>query len=218
MDTYAAMRHGKTLKKADAMLYWLGFIALIGILCFVGFWNLGEADVRRFDEARHAVNGYEMHVSGNKLVTTYRWEADTWNAKPPMSAWLIDLFFDLFGVSAFSMRAYSAAAVVLCAAAAAVFVLRRYGRLESLFTLLAVACSEILIEDHFMRTADADALYVLFFTLAMLCMLNTDRNLKWYYGSAFFFGCAFLTKSFHAAAIPVICFVHAYRERHLTAL
>ncbi len=193
--------------------FWTLFLALAAAFCFLAFFRLGDGAVSIWDEARHGVNGYEMAKTGDWLVTTFRFQPDTWNAKPPLSAWLIALSFRLFGVSAFSMRLYSSAAMTLCALAVALYALKRFGRLESLVTLLFFLSSRTLLETGFMRYADANSLYTLFFTLSMLCMLESERDVRAYYGSAFFFMLAFLTKSFHALLIPLICLCFALCRR-----
>ena len=57
---------------------------------------------------------------------------------------------------------------------------------------------------HYARYGELDAFFQLFFTLSMLCMLESRRNARFHYGGAFFFALAFMTKSYHAALIPLI--------------
>ena len=189
-------------------IYWLLLAALLTAGGFLLFTQLGEAPISDCDEARHGVNAYEMMQSGDYLVSTYRGETDYWNLKPPLSLYSIILGFQLFGFNAFGMRFYSALSMLLTMAVLALWMKRRYGSVASLGALgFMLACS-MIYGPHFARFGDADAQMVLFYTIAMLCMLESRKNLRWLYGSAVCFGLAFMSKSWHAALIPVTCFLY----------
>ena len=64
--------------------------------------------------------------------------------------------------------------------------------LAALVALLAIAANATVYGLHFARFGDADSQYQLFFTLAMLCLLLSDGDFRWLYGSGLFFGLAFL--------------------------
>jgi 4-amino-4-deoxy-L-arabinose transferase-like glycosyltransferase len=209
----ALYRHRKEWAVVRKAGFWSLFLTLTAAFCYLCFCRLGDGAVSIWDEARHGINGYEMYKTNDWLVTTFRFQPDTWNAKPPLSAWLIALSFRLFGVSAFSMRLYSAVSVALCALTVSLYVSKRFGKLESLITLLFFLSSQTVFETGFTRYADANSLFVLFFTLSMLCMLESERDLRAYYGSAFFFMLAFMTKSFHALLIPFVCLCFALYRR-----
>lgn len=76
------------------------------------------------------------------------------------------------------------------------FVRRCYGRLEALFTLGFLAANTTPFIAHMIRAGDADSLYVLLFTLAMLAMLRVEKNQKYLYACGLFFALAFLAKAF----------------------
>ena len=193
------------------MIYIFCFCLLLAILGHLGFMKLGASHLISYDESRHGVNAYEMCQTGDAFVTTYQYQADNWNAKPPLSTWIIALNFKLFGASAFSLRLYSVLSLIACAVIVSIYALKRFGRLESLFVLLLTAAipSEHLLTVHFFRFGDADMLYTLFFTIAMLFMLESRKSVRMYYGCAAFFVLAFFTKSLHAFVIPVTCLVNA---------
>lgn len=184
--------------------YFIGFILLIGLICFLSFYKLDAKYVDPWDEARHGVNAYEMYKEGKLIKSTYLYETDYYNLKPPLSMWCIMLSFGIFGANVFALRIYSALCYVLLSIIVGCFVKKTYGRAEALFTLGFLAANTTPFLAHMVRAGDADSLYVLLFTLAMLSMLQIEKNQKYLYACGFFFALAFLTKSFHAGAIAAV--------------
>lgn len=188
--------------------YWMLLGLLLAISVLLLFDNLGTMDIQWADESRHGVNAYEMMESGDYLVTTYLGEVDYWNLKPPLSCYAIMVGYKLFGYNAFGLRFYSAASMFGTMVLLALWMKKRYGSVASLVSQLFLMACTILYGWHFARFGDADSMYVLFYTIAMLCMLESQRDFRWMYGSAACFGLAFMTKSWHAALIPVTCFLY----------
>ena len=184
--------------------YFIGFILLMGLICFLSFYKLDAKYVDPWDEARHGVNAYEMAKEGNLIRSTYLYETDYYNLKPPLSMWCIMISFAVFGTNVFALRVYSALCYVLLSIIVGLFVKKTYGRTEALFTLGFLAANTTPFIAHMIRAGDADSLYVLLFTLAMLSMLRIKKNQTYLYGCGFFFALAFLTKSFHAGVIVAI--------------
>ena len=193
-------------------------IALLSLIGYLVFGLLGDMYIADYDEARHGVNAYEMIRNEDYLVHTYQGQTDTWNLKPPLSFWLIALSYRLFGYNAFALRFFSALAMLLASGALAFWAYRRTGAWAGIFVLLAIAANGTLYGLHFARYGDADAQYQLFFTLAMLCLLVSDTDFRWLYGSALCFGLAFLEKGAHAFTIPAVCFVTLLCTRRLREL
>lgn len=185
------------------LLGWLLILALLTAGGFLLFTKLGDTGISDCDEARHGINAYEMLQSGDPVVTTYRGEPDYWNLKPPLTEYCILLGFQLFGFNALGLRFYSAVSMMLTMAILAVWTKRRYGLAASAGTLLMLLGCSFIYGPHFARFGDADAQMVLFYVIAMLCMLDSRRNIRLLYGSALCFGLAFMSKSWHAALIPV---------------
>lgn len=193
------------VQKAVALLLILAALYLLG---FIVFTNLGELRILDYDEARHGINAYEMIRNDDYIVQTNQGEADYWNLKPPLSFWAITLSYRLFGYNSFALRFHSALAVLLTGIAIAAWFFKRKAYAPAFIAILAILASSSINGDHFARTGDADALYQLFFTLAMLFMLSSTKKFEWLYGSALCFGLAFLCKATHAFLIPAICFFH----------
>ena len=195
---------GRWNKKQLDICYFAGFILLIGLICFLSFYKLDAKYVDPWDEARHGVNAYEMYKDGNLIRSTYLYDTDYYNLKPPLSMWCIMASFAVLGTNVFALRAYSALCYVILSIVTGCFVRKSYGRLEALFTLGFLAANTTPFIAHMIRAGDADSLYVLLFTLAMLAMLHIEKNQKYLYACGLFFALAFLTKSFHAGVIVVI--------------
>ena len=179
-------------------------VILFAWLTFLCFYKLDVKYVDPWDEARHGVNAYEMLKQGNLIESTYRYETDYYNLKPPLSMWSIMLSMLIFGKSVFSLRFASVLFYLILALAVVCFARRRYGKTAALFSLMLLAANTTPFIAHMVRAGDADSLYVLLFSLAMLCMLQIRENHQKLYWCGFFFALAFLTKSFHAGVIVAI--------------
>lgn len=173
----------------------------IGVLCF---YKLGVKYVDPWDEARHGVNAYEMLQRGNLFQNTYLYQTDLYNLKPPFSMWCLMVSFALLGAGTFSLRFYSGVCYLILAVVCGRFVWKRYGKLASFLTLGLLAANTTPFAAHMVRAGDADSLYVLFFTLAMLFMLKVSEKQSNLYWCGLFFALAFLTKSYHAFLIVAI--------------
>ncbi|EHJ01417.1 glycosyl transferase family protein [Clostridium sp. DL-VIII] len=193
----------KLIKYAEAQ-YILLAGSVIFFIAYICFRNLGTFPINNWDEARHGISGYEMIKNNQYIINTYAYEKDYWNLKPPLSFWIIALCIKSFGVSMFSIRFYSAISLLILTTLIGIFVLKRYGKIESLVSLLSFSASTQLYVKHVGRHADADALFILLFTISMISMLYIKDNKKFLYISGLSFGLAFLTKSFHSFLLVII--------------
>ena len=198
--------------------YWLGFLLLLTGAGFLLFSRLGDFVICECDEARHGANAYEMLQSGNYVVSTYEGEVDYFNLKPPLSFYGIMLGYRLFGFTALGLRFYSALSMFLCIAIVALWLKRRCGSIASLGSLLFFIGCFAIYGRHFARFGDADALMTLFYTVGILCMLDSRRKIRYLYGTALCFGLAFMAKSWHAALLPVTCLIYLCVTRDIRRL
>ena len=196
--------NGKQGEEQGSWWYWSLFALALLVVCFLSFYQLDAKYVDPYDEARHGVNAIEMFQQGKLIESTYGYETDYYNLKPPLSMWGIMLGFLLLGKNVLALRAYSAVCYVILVACVGLFTKRNYGRLESLLAMGFLAINTAPFEAHMVRAGDADSLYVLWFTLAMLCMMEIPKKKQNLYWCGLFFALAFLTKSFHAGMIVVI--------------
>lgn len=185
-------------------LYQFLFVVLSLWLAFLCFYKLDVKYVDPWDEARHGVNAYEMQREGRLVESTYLYETDYYNLKPPMSMWMLMLSMKLFGSNVFALRFPSALCYLILALVTAGFLRKRYGTACALVCLAFFSANTTPFLAHMIRAGDADSLYVLIFTLAMLAMLKIREKQENLYWCGFLFALAFLTKSYHAGVIAVI--------------
>jgi len=184
------------------------FLLLLALSVFSCFYALGSLPVSSWDEARHGVNAYEMMKTGNLIINTYNYTPDYWNLKPPMSFWSIILGFKLFGYGVIGLRFYSAFSMFLIIAICAIFIYKQCGRFACILTIGLLSTNQIFYVFHFARSGDADALFALFFTVSIISLYYLNKNIRFSYVNGLCFALAFLTKSWHALLIPVICILY----------
>lgn len=183
--------------------YWIWFVMLGAMTAFLCFRCLGIGAIDSWDEARHGISAYEMMQNGNYLVNTFMGEADYWNVKPPLSFLTVAAGFSLFGYTAVGLRFFSALSYLVTVICTGLFT-RRYGHFTSLLIMAFLAANYFPFKAHLVRAGDADSLYLLLFTLAMLAMLKIKEDQRWLYACGLCFSLAFLTKSFHAGMIAAV--------------
>lgn len=193
----------KTILNLFEKYFWLFFAAGILVLAFYCFRCLDVQYVDSWDEARHGVNAYEMIQNGDYIRHTYNYEVDDWNLKPSISYWAIVLGFRLFGYTVLGLRFFSALAYLITGILCALYA-RRWSKEASILTLGFFCANERPLSAHLARAGDADSLYLLFFTAAILLMFLVKKKHKYLYGCGLFFSLAFLTKSWHAGIIMAI--------------
>lgn len=194
-----------TDKKIIEIVFRIMFISMLLLFTFLCLYKLGEGAIQDWDEARHGVSAYEMVKNNEWVVTTYGNEIDYWNLKPPLSEWMIILGYYVFGFTPLGLRIYSAIAMILTALISGIFVYKYSGRFTALFVLLCFSGTEPLLFIHCARTGDADSLYILFYTTAVVMFCNYYRKGDaGLYFSCLFFSLAFLTKSWHAGCIGIL--------------
>lgn len=184
--------------------YWFIFAGLAVFAAMLCFLRLDTGYVASWDEARHGISAYEMIQNRNFIVNTYNYDVDYWNLKPPLSFYGIMLGFGVFGYSVMGLRFYSALSYFLICMICALFMKKHHGKMSSLLTYAFLCCNYLMLTLHGARAGDADALYQLLFTIAMLAMMEIPENKSRSYICGVCFSLAFLTKSYHAGIILVI--------------
>jgi 4-amino-4-deoxy-L-arabinose transferase-like glycosyltransferase len=120
------------------------------------------------DEARNAINAIEMYLRGFSLITTFEFQPDLWNTKPPLMIWMMSAGMTLFGPSEWALRLPSALAAMGTLSCTLFFVRRITGSLAT-----AVAAAAVLLlspgffGEHGARTADFDAPLTFFVTAGL---------------------------------------------------
>jgi len=93
----------------------VGYVVLMGLIYFPIFAHLETLPVRIYDEARLAINAYEMFNNGNWIVTYFDGQPDMWNTKPPLFIWFQVIGMQIFGVGELALRLPSGiATLIIC--------------------------------------------------------------------------------------------------------
>ena len=174
------------------------YVILAALMYMPIFGHLDALPIRIWDEARLAINAYEMLNDGDYIVTHFEGKPDMWNTKPPLLIWVQVFFMKILGVNELSVRLPSAIAAFFTSLVLLIF---SHKYLEKFWfgfiTVFVLITSHGYINFHSSRTGDYDALLTLFTTLSGLLFFAycEARNHKYLY---LFFLCtalAVLTKS-----------------------
>ncbi|KAA3633003.1 MAG: glycosyltransferase family 39 protein [Bacteroidetes bacterium] len=176
-------------------IIWLVVLILI---YFPVFSHLDTLPIRKYDEARLAINAYEMLENKNLLVTTYHGKPDMWNTKPPLMIWLQALCMKWFGINELSVRLPAALASLLTFITLLVFVSKFFkNRWIGIITIFVLLTTEGFFANHATRTGDYDSLLTFFTTTSGLFFFSFTQTKKERFLYLFFFtlALAVLTKS-----------------------
>jgi 4-amino-4-deoxy-L-arabinose transferase-like glycosyltransferase len=131
------------------------------------------------DEARNAVNAMEMYIRGYSLITTFNFQPDLWNTKPPLMIWLMSTSMTLFGPSEWAIRLPSALAAIGTLSCTLFFVRRITG---SLSTAIGAASLMLLspgfFGEHGARTGDFDVILTFFVTAGLQIIFFTVHRTR----------------------------------------
>jgi 4-amino-4-deoxy-L-arabinose transferase-like glycosyltransferase len=131
-----------------------------------------------WDESRLAVNALEMHLHGLGLVTTYAFDPDLWNTKPPLMIWLMALSADWLGPSELALRLPAMVSGMATLAVVFAFVRRiTQANGPAALAVVLLAASVGFYGEHGARTGDYDALLCLF-TTGYTCLLFFALHLR----------------------------------------
>jgi 4-amino-4-deoxy-L-arabinose transferase-like glycosyltransferase len=187
------------------MKYLLALVVVLLLGLNLGL-NLSTHTFAEFDESRHVVSAVEMRESGHYLVNTYMHEPDYWNVKPPLSMWAVAATYPVLDNKLVSTRLPGVLACLLTCLVIFVYGRRHAGMEAGLMAVALFLTSRKYILCHGPRTADADSLFILFISLAML-LLATGR--RWFIALSYAcLGLAFMSKSFHVLPYGAVVFLY----------
>ena len=201
-------------------LIWIAIIFLL--IAAPIFLHLDSKPLREWDEARNAINAFEMSQTGNFLVRTYQYQADLWETKPPLLVWFQALGFKLFGYNELAVRLPAALATLILCLFIIYWTYQNF-KLSSIGIIasLILVTSWGFIHEHGARTGDHDALLICFSMIALLQIFNYFERSEAKYLKRFFifFTLAVLSKSIAGFIIlPGILVYAFYKKQVLSTL
>ncbi len=157
---------------------------LVGLYAVFGlFFDLAGLSLRQWDEARLAVAALEMTQGENWLVTTFGFEPDLWNTKPPLMVWLQAGLIRLIGPTEWAIRLPAALAALTSIGLVYWFLARWLHRpLAGVLGASVLVAALGFMGEHHGHTGDYDALLTLAHCVAglsLLLLLETDRQYWW---------------------------------------
>jgi len=210
---------------ASMKLFWnkyAGYILLFLLLYIPIFGYLDILPVRLWDEARLAMNAYEMYYNHNWLVLHFGGQPDLWSTKPPLMIWLQVLSMRFIGMNEVALRLPSAIAAFFTLAVMLFFGKNYLKDFHFGFiAVLVLLVSQGYIHIHGTRTGDFDALLTFFTTTGALCFFAYSETEKTRYLYLFFIALALgvLTKSVAALLfLPAFFFYALWQKKVLTFL
>lgn len=199
-----------------------GYFLLALLLYMPIFGHLDTLPIRIWDEARNAVNAYEMLNGGDYIVTHYLGAPDMWNTKPPLLIWLQAFSMNVLGVNELAVRLPSAIAGVFTCIVLLIFSLRYLKSFWFGFiAVLVLITSQGYIGIHAVRTGDYDALLTLFTTLSGLLFFAFCETKKSKFIYLFFLATtlAVLTKSITGLLfLPALCIYSIIQKEFIPLL
>lgn len=182
----------------DIITKYSKYVILISLMYMPIFGFLDTIPIRIWDEARQAINAYEMYENGDFIVTHFGGEPDMWNTKPPLLIWIQVAFMHIFGINDLAIRLPSAIAAFFTCLSLMVLSIKYLKTFWFGFiSILVLITSHGYINVHASRTGDYDALLTLFTTLSCLAFFAFSESNKNKYLHLFFIftALAVLTKS-----------------------
>lgn len=143
------------------------YVLVVTLLYFPIFGHLDILPIRIWDEARLAINAYEMANNGDFIVTHFDGKPDIWNTKPPLMIWIQASMMKLTGVNEVSVRFPSAiAAFLTCIVLLVIALWYLKDFWFGFIAILVLITTSGYISIHGSRTGDYDTLLALFTTLS----------------------------------------------------
>jgi 4-amino-4-deoxy-L-arabinose transferase-like glycosyltransferase len=178
---------------------WFVLAAAVGIIVF--FYRLGALPIILWDEARLAINAFEMYRDGFSLVVTFAGEPDHWNTKPPLLIWLMAGSISAFGPNEWAVRLPSALASLATLAIVFWFITKRLGSgVSGYLAAIILLCTPAYVHTHAARTGNYDPMLTLWTTTYLVAAYQylhgaPAQRRRWLAILAVAIGLAFMTKT-----------------------
>jgi len=193
-------------------------IVLLSIsTCFRIFWNLDASPLERWDEEtnKQVVQQTILHKTFPILVLNNT----PFFEKPPLWYSVQIGISKILGVSVFNLRLVSAISGITIIFVTVFFSWKLWGNISSIVTWIILLTShqlyvnnpENIFATHTFRSADLDALFILFLVLSFICGTVNSHSKKWQIMSGIFAGLSFLVKG-PLGLLPFVVGIAVYRK------
>lgn len=174
-------------------------LLILSIAALMFFARLGDPNIQIWDESRLAINAMEMYETGFSPVTTFNYEPDLWNTKPPLMIWCQVACMKIFGVNEFAVRLPSAISAFLLIAFFLFYFKKYFDDLAfgAIVSAVLLGSAGFVSKGHLARSGDYDSMFILFATISFLYyFLFVERGKPLHvYLYMFFLAFTVLTKS-----------------------
>jgi 4-amino-4-deoxy-L-arabinose transferase-like glycosyltransferase len=197
--------------------------SILLLVCSLRFVNLGFGEIQEWDEALYAVRARSIVHFGDWPTTNLAGWLDQTNhavgglysaSHPPLFIWLTAVTYEIFGISNFTTRLWSA--VFSCGIIVFVYLIGKRLLSQAAGLLAAVLIGTIPIFTFYSRQGQLDTTFLFFLTGSVclwLLFLEADKS-KWLILSAISFGLSLASKSASGIlTIPIIIAVSILYER-----
>ncbi|WP_171971882.1 glycosyltransferase family 39 protein [Mangrovimonas sp. DI 80] len=183
-------------------------MVLVLLIAIPLFWHLGKLPIILCDEARLAINAYEMVKDNNFIIPHYLGQPEMWNTKPPLLISIQSFFMKLLGANEFAFRLPSALAAFSTCVVLLTFFMKYFKDFWLGFiVILVLITSQGYVGIHASRTGDYDALLTLFTTTSGLLFFVFCETRKHKYLYLFF---TFITLAVLTKGIAGLLFAPAF--------
>jgi uncharacterized protein (TIGR03663 family) len=197
--------------------------SILLLVCSLRFVNLGFGEIQEWDEALYAVRAKSIvHFDDWPTTNLAGWLDQTNHAvgglysasHPPLFIWLTAVTYEIFGISNFTTRLWSA--VFSCGIIVLVYLIGKRLLSQAAGLLAAVLIGTIPIFTFYSRQGQLDITFLFFLTGSVclwLLFLEANKS-KWLILSAISFGLSLASKSASGIlTIPIIIAVSIFYER-----
>ncbi len=186
-------------------------LCVLAILAFsvIFFINIGNGVLRVADEQTYSQWAFHMTKTGDYLTPWAFGISNFWIAKPPLNMWLMSIAYQVFGVSNFASRFWSAVFGALSLVLVFYLGKKLYNSYVGFMSALVLGTFTTFY--LFARLAMTDVPLVFFILGSIYFFVLSEKaegDKRYAALSGLFFGLALMTKQIDALLIPLVVFAY----------
>lgn len=173
---------------------------LLGLSLFLFFPGLGKTPLWIYDEVRNAECAREMYERGDWIVPTFNGTLRT--LKPPLHYYFMFAGFEIFGITEWGARFFSAVFGILTVLVTYFFVKRYSSQQHALFTCLVLLASSHFLFEFRMSVPDPYLIFLNTLSLFTAYAYFKEKKFYWLMVCAVSMGLGTLAKGPVSIALP----------------